>query len=414
MKVQSVKCPNCLAPLKYKEGMASVKCEYCGNILILKEEEGERSIQELSFEGKGPIYTCFVPKDWHAIVSEMGDEESNLAPLVLAVLLSNRKNDKTITFVPFSYHNNVAPLMNGLGSLYNKQTTGVHYSKVNIPSLVNTRLWHDIDTLVEERFQELLPATYKVTKKKIDFFDDLLVKSCNSFKDQAVGQTKQMLNPEYAGYEIEIDHNGEKQKGYYVVAALSPEIKEKKEETDTKGFMGMLKKGFNTLKDQMTPKYWMRCYDGLFVNIEDKEMVHTFIENIQFTPLYFKLSQERLIRIQQMINQTNQNVQNAQMRMAAERQASQNRMWNTINQTQNEISDIQHSMYQNTSDTMDRVRSGWSEAIREVNSYDTLGGNRVEADLSFDHVYQNNDTFVGVSGGTLDNSDFTELDKHEW
>ena len=135
---------------------------------------------------------------------------------------------------------------------------------------------------------------------------------------------------------------------------------------------------------------------------------------MQFTPFYFQLSQERLIQIQQMINSTNQHVQNAQMQMAMDRQASQNRMWNTMRQTQNEISDIQHSMYQNQSNTMDNVRNGWSEAIREVNSFDTLGGNRVEADLMYDHVYQNNDTFVGVSGGTLDNSDYTELDKHDW
>ena len=411
MKVQTIKCPSCLAPLKYKEGMASVKCEYCGNSVILKEEAGERSIQELSFEGKGPVFTCFVPKDWHAIVAEMGDEESRLAPLVLAVLLSNRKNDKSITFVPFSYHNNAQPLM---GGLYNQPRPGVHYSKVNVPSLINTRIWHDIDTLAEERFQELLPQSCKVTKKKTKYFDELLLKSCNSFKDQALGQVRQNLNPTYAGYEIEIEHNGEKQKGYYVVAALAPEEKEKKEEPQQSGFMGMLKKGFNTIKDQMTPKYWMRCYDCLLVNTEDKEMAQTFIENMQFTPMYFKLSQERLMQIQQMINQTNQNVQNAQMRMAMDRQASQNRMWNTINQTQNEISDIQHSMYESTSATMDNVRNGWSEAIREVNSYDTLGGNRVEADLSYDHVYQNNDTFVGVSGGTLDNSDYTELDKHEW
>ena len=33
----------------------------------------------------------------------------------------------------FSYHNNVAPLMNGM---FNQQTNGVHYSKVNIPSLI--------------------------------------------------------------------------------------------------------------------------------------------------------------------------------------------------------------------------------------------------------------------------------------
>ena len=414
MKVQSIKCPSCLAPLKYKEGMASVKCEYCGNTLILKEEEGERTIQELTFEGRGPVYTCYVPKDWHAVVAEMGDEESNLAPLVLPVLVSNRKNDKTITFVPYSYHNNAQPLLGGLGNMYNKQGTGIHYSKVNIPSLVNTRLWHDLNTLTEERFQELLPPSYKITKKKINDFDDLLKKSCSSFKDQTDAQIKQNLIPTYAGYEITIEHNGEKQKGFYVVAALAPEVKEEKKQEEAKGFMGMLKKGYNALKEQMTPKYWMRCYDCLFVNIEDKEMAHLFIENIQFTPNYFKMSQERLMQIQQMINQTNQNIQNAQMKMAMDRQASQNRMWNTINQTQSEISDIQHSMYQSSSDTMDRVRNGWSEAIREVNSYDTLGGNRVEADLSYDHVYQNNDTFVGVSGGTLDNSDYTELNKHEW
>ena len=410
MKVQTIKCPDCLAPLKYKEGMASIKCEYCGNTIILKEEEGERSIKELTFQGC-PVLTCFVPKDWHAVVQEVGDEESNLAPLVLATILSNRKNDKSITFVPFSYHNNSQPIM---GSFYNQGGAGVHYSHCNIPSLINTRLWKDIESLTEERFQELLPPSYKVKKKKTKFFDDLLKKSCSSFKDQSDVQIKQNLIPTYAGYELEIEHNGEKQKGFYVVAVLAPEQQEKKVQEEPQGFMGMLKKGFDTLKTQMTPKYWMRCYDCLFVNIEDKDMAHMFIENIQFTPQYFKLSQERLMQIQQMINQTNQNVQNAQMRMAMDRQASQNRMWNTINQTQNEISDIQHSMYQSNSDTMDRVRNGWSEAIREVNSYDTLGGNRVEADLSYDHVYQNNDTFVGVSGGTLDNLDFTELDKHEW
>ena len=411
MKVQTIKCPSCLAPLKYKEGMASIKCDYCGNTLILKEEAGERSIKELSFQGSAPIYTCFVPKDWHAVVYEMGDEESRFAPLVLPVLVTSRKNDKSITFIPYSVHNNANPMM---GGFFEQPRPGVHYSKVNVPSLINTRLWHDIDTLAEERFQELLPATNIVKKKKIKDFDDILSKSAKSFIDQAYGMTNQKMKPVYAGYEIEVDHAGDKQKGFYVVAALEPEVKEEVKTEPKQGLMGMLSKGFNTLKQQMTPKYWMRCYDCLFLNIEDMEMAKLFIENMQFTPNFFKLSQEKLMQVQQMINQTNQNIQNAQMRMAMDRQASQNRMWNTINQTQSEISDIQHSMYQSNSDTMDRVRNGWSEAIREVNSYDTMGGNLVEADLSYDHVYQNNDTFVGVSGGTFDNSDYTELDKHEW
>ena len=410
MKLQTIKCPNCQAPLKYKEGMASIKCEYCKNTIILKEDEGEKTIKELSFQGSAPIFTCYVPKGWNATVSEIGEEESKFAPLVLPVLLSSRKNDKSISFIPFSYHCNSSPIM---GS-YNTQVKGIHYSKVNIPSLINTRIWKDLDTLTKERFQELLPPSYKITKKKVDYFDDLLTHSCSSFKDQADVMLNQNLIPTYAGYELKIEHNGKTEKGFYVIAVLAPEQEEKKVEEEPKGFMGMLSKGLNALKSQMTPKYWMRCYDCLFINIEDKDMAHMFIENIQFTPEYFNLSQERLMQIMQMINNTNQVVQNAQMKMAMDRQASQNRMWNTINQTQNDISNIQHSMYQNNSDTMDRVRNGWSEAIREVNSYDTLGGNRVEADLSYDHVYQNNDTFVGVSGGTLDNSDYTELNKHEW
>ena len=410
MKAQTIKCPNCQATIKYKEDMVSVKCDYCDNILILKEEEGEKTIKELSFQGSGPIYTCYVPKNWNVTVTEIGEEESKFAPLVLPVLLSSRKNDKSITFIPFSYHCNSNPIM---GS-YNAPVKGIHYSKANIPSLINTRIWHNIDTLVEERFQELLSPGTTIKKKKIKDFDDILKHSCNSFKSQSDGLFNQNLTPVYAAYELELENNGEKQKGLYVIGALAPEVNEQPKQEEPQGFMGMLSKGFNAFKNQMNPKYWMRCYDCLFINIDDKEMARMFIENMQFTPLYFQLSQERLIQIQQMINSTNQHVQNAQMQMAMDRQASQNRMWNTMRQTQNEISDIQHSMYQNQSNTMDNVRNGWSEAIREVNSFDTLGGNRVEADLMYDHVYQNNDTFVGVSGGTLDNSDYTELDKHDW
>ena len=410
MKVQTIKCPNCQAPLKYKEGMASIKCDYCGNSIILHEEEGERTIQKLDYQGRGAVFTCFVPKDWSVAVEEFGSEESRFAPLVLSVILNSRKNDKSIIFIPFSYHVNSKPLFPNPYA----PKTGVHYSNFDVNSLNNYRPWTNLDTLVEERFKELLPPSYKIKRKKVKFFDDLLIKSCNSFKDQSDVLIKQNLIPIYGGYELEIDHNGEKTKGFYVVAALAPELKEEAPKVEKTGFMGMLNKGINVLKEQMTVRYWMRCYDCLFTNIEDKDMAHLFIENIQFTPLYFKLGQETMMQAQQMINRTNQNIQNTQMRMYQDRQAANDRMFNTIQNTQNEISDIQHSMYQNTSDTMDRVNAGWSEAIREVNSYDTLDGNRVEADLSYDHVYQSGDDYLGVSGGSIDSSDWTELDKHEW
>ena len=51
--------------------------------------------------------------------------------------------------------------------------------------------------------------------------------------------------------------------------------------------------------------------------------------------------------------------------------------------------------------TQDRIRNGWSEVIKETNTYYGNDGKVYEASTAYDHVYQGNqdqDSFIGTSG----------------
>jgi hypothetical protein len=119
--------------------------------------------------------------------------------------------------------------------------------------------------------------------------------------------------------------------------------------------------------------------------------------------------------------------------MMADRAASQQRMMNTMQETQSYIHNVQSDMmasnaashdrvaaqwsdYMRNSgpaaygggmgmsggaDTMDRVRNMWSETIKETNTYYGNDGKVYEASTAYDRVYQGNqdqDSFVGTEG----------------
>lgn len=54
----------------------------------------------------------------------------------------------------------------------------------------------------------------------------------------------------------------------------------------------------------------------------------------------------------------------------------------------------------------------YSEAVRGVNTYTDYAGRSYEADVSYDHIYRYNDTFVGSMNGGLElGSEWEELKK---
>ena len=55
-----------------------------------------------------------------------------------------------------------------------------------------------------------------------------------------------------------------------------------------------------------------------------------------------------------------------------------------------------------------------SEGIRGVNSYTDTYGDTVQADVKYDHIYQNGNTFVGVEDGTLElGPNWTEIKRKD-
>lgn len=51
---------------------------------------------------------------------------------------------------------------------------------------------------------------------------------------------------------------------------------------------------------------------------------------------------------------------------------------------------------------MDRIIDHSSDGIRGVNRFTDYGGNSYQADVAYEHIYRNGDTFVGSKDGSLE------------
>ena len=196
------------------------------------------------------------------------------------------------------------------------------------------------------------------------------------------------------------------------------------------GFAGLLGKGLKRMHDALTPRFWEVQYELLFLAEPDiaREVYQEFLKvrkSFQFLPAF-----------EQFKARERQTVLQCQQQMMADRAASQQRMMNTMQETQNYIHGVQSDMIRSNAashdrvaagwsdymrnsgpgsyggpagygsvDSMDRVRNMWSEAIKETNTYYGNDGKIYEASTAYDHIYQGNenqDSFIGTEGTTWD------------
>ena len=162
--------------------------------------------------------------------------------------------------------------------------------------------------------------------------------------------------------------------------------------------------------------YWETQYEFIVVADEGKyesslPIIQKINESIREAP--------DLDRIRQYMIQYLQNLRN-QSAMAIHQQemASWNRRQKILQDTHDYTTGVMREMNANTAATHDRVANMHSEMIREVNTYHTAspGYGRpdvVEADIRWDHVYQNTnnpDQFAATENIWLDPGvDFEEL-----
>ena len=207
------------------------------------------------------------------------------------------------------------------------------------------------------------------------------------------------------------------------------------------GLSGAIGKGIERMQNALTPRFWEVQYELLFLADEDcaEADFPEFLKvrkTFQFLPAF-----------EQFKARERQAVLQAQQQMMADRAASQQRMMNTMRETQSYIHDVQSDMMASSAashdrtaaqwsdymrnsgpdayqggmsmagsggaDSMDRVRNLWSETIKETNTYYGNDGKVYEASTAYDHVYQGNqdpDSFVGTEGTSWDpGTDYDEL-----
>ena len=153
---------------------------------------------------------------------------------------------------------------------------------------------------------------------------------------------------------------------------------------------------------------WGRAFDAFILYAPSgsaasscEAVFDRFLQELKYGPLYFALQDEELQQARQV------QIQGAMTRQQNAIRASQN-----LSRTLSETSDIVNQACQDHSRQMDRIYDHSSDGIRGVEHYRDSYGNAYQADVKYDHIYKNGDTFVGSSDGSLQlGPDWEELKK---
>lgn len=330
------------------------------------------------------------------------------------------KGQAMIQFYPFAYFGG-SDVKGVLGKAFD-------YT-INQSNWARARHLPDFETYIRERIAECNLGASNIRLERLNEYEEIFQKKAQQFVNEASSRLKLIdMIGEYGAYKVLFDLNG---KTYCCLFStiLARRTKEKKPEPEEQsqqasgGFMKQMwdigKKGglLNQKEDLKIGKYnlgnvanammgmnWGRAFDIiLYANPAAADLYrpvfYNFVLNFAYDQNYYNMQQAEYNQAQQIIlNAQRQNSQNAFA-------ASQKLM-----QTQRETSNMIRDGYQKRSATMDSIRVKTSESIRGVNSYTTVYGDKVEAGVQYDHVYQNGNTFVGSENGELHlGPDWTEL-----
>ena len=153
---------------------------------------------------------------------------------------------------------------------------------------------------------------------------------------------------------------------------------------------------------------WGRAFDALILSHSSgsaasscEAVFDRFLKELKYGPFYFALQEEELQRVRQV------QLQGAMTRQQNAIRASQN-----LSRILSETSDIVNQACQDHSRQMDHIYAHSTDGIRGVENYRDSHGNTYQADVRYDHIYKNGDTFLGSADGSLQlGPDWEELKK---
>jgi DNA-directed RNA polymerase subunit RPC12/RpoP len=414
----NLKCQQCGAALHWDGQGNVVQCTYCGAEYLMHprqeklqkrvdpyvgtgEVQGIPIIQGNDCSGLCPI-SSYVPKGWQVCARQApddyyGDHVGN--PFVVEAEYRSPDHSAFVLYRgPNSYTDRKlsrVPLLKQIDVLGSYLRVGSPFGAEQYCDYLAQR--------------DLQPVSGQ--KLKVEEADGAELERQKTIYNQYAAQGFQQITSEWKRVFYSFAGQDRKQKTASVETRLN-DVHKGMQSTSGSGFFGQLMgQMFN-----MDEHYWETQYE--FIIVADREafdrvypIAQKINESIREAPDLDRIRQSLIQYLQNLKNQTAMAVHQQEM-------ASWNRRSQIIMDTHNHAMNTMREMNANTAATHQRVANMHSEMIRGVNTYHTVspGYGRpdvVEADVRWDHVYQNTqnpDVFVSTENIWLDPGvDFEEL-----
>ena len=397
MEYREVICRNCGGHMKVPQGATRIHCDYCDTDYILSSDEKKSNdIQNIDYAGHGTIFRSYVPDGWSVRI--IGDDSfSSLAPVCKGLHLSFNRTNAQLLFLPFAYYKNSAST-----SIFPMFSDKTFSSGSNADTQLNplTLTRHRKLTSIFQYAQERLSLFTAAPQLQVEpVACECLKQKTLWFQQEASRKLEKPVRVEPGKFHFRFSENNIVYEGYFatILACI-----DKSQPNEQKNMNDLLKKGLSMMGAMygiggINTHDWGRAFDLLLLypqntsaDVNYETIFDRFITELEYAPSYFAMQDEEAQRTQQI-----------QINGAMQRQQNAIRASQHISQTLSETSDIVNQGYWERSQRMDNMQRKASEAIRGVNSYTDSTGRAYEADVSYDHIYRNNDTFVGSKDGSV-------------
>ena len=425
--MQSLICRQCKASLNWDGVSELVKCEYCGTQYLMHPRRGSPSGQGVSV-GLGevsPIRTsrgrltgtalakCYVPKGWKVSTGDPEERSNRMVPLSLRAEFSSPDENAFITYTGMSAYDHLEPIPQ------NAPMQG----QISHPNLVIGLAYRDAEAICDGMISQNTALANASVLSRTDVPDGkaaaLIKKNVDEYT--TLGIIDPGGNYSRKIYSVK-DRNGsswQKIIECVVTSGFLPVPQHEilmyqmlqQQRARSAGMLGMLRPGIAAMAGSMMaaqqqiqppqPKLRWTVHYIVETSVKegsdaDAEKIHTKIRDTFETLPLFDAETEKVRQYLNMCAAQEQNAVNGALeQMNRDNMASWDRKQQIVSDTSAYTSGVMHQMFDSNAATMDRVNNLRSEQLREVNTYYTAadGGygdpRVVEADIGWDHVYQN-------------------------
>ena len=414
MEYQEVKCRNCGGSMHIAEDAERIRCPYCGTEYILKSQRSRKNpVRAITYGGQGTLFQSYIPNGWEYRVFDDKESVSALAAVCKGLQLFPRDMSAQLLFYPFAFYKDSAPKTTFLSSIGIPGFSSGGDYQLDPMSLVCHCKWLDLPQYAYRRISaltsQLLPGASKPEFYPVS--GNTLQQKAMMFQQTASQKFQKQANVFPGKFAFRVSVGGQLYEGFF--ATILAQVSKNSSASSMDRITDFLKKGSAFMGAMygiggLTTPDWGRAFDALILCNASGSVVSScetifdrFLLELKYGSLYFALQDEELQRVQQV-----------QLQGAMARQQNAIRSSQNLSRTLSETSTIVGQACQDHSRQMDRIYDHSSDGIRGVEYYHDSCGNAYQADVKYDHIYKNRDTFVGSTDGSLHlGPDWEELKK---